>query len=88
MPARTLARPVRGSRRRLALVLGAVLVVLAAVNVADKYGPPRTGLVAGPLVALGLVLLGRRAGLRWYDWDCPGVPWRPACGTRSAPSSP
>jgi membrane protease YdiL (CAAX protease family) len=49
------------------LVLGAVLVVLAAVNVADKFGPQHTGLVAGPLVALGLVLLARRAGLSWHD---------------------
>ncbi|MEU4422436.1 CPBP family intramembrane glutamic endopeptidase [Actinoplanes sp. NPDC024001] len=44
-----------------------MLVVLAAVNVAAKYGPPRTGLVAGPLVALGLILLGRRVGLSWHD---------------------
>ena len=55
------------SRRRLGLVLGAVVVVLAAVNVADKFGPRHTGLVAGPLVALGLVLLCRRAGLSWHD---------------------
>jgi membrane protease YdiL (CAAX protease family) len=51
----------------LLLVFGAVLVVLAAVNVADKYGPPHTGLVAGPSVALLLVLLARRAGLSWGD---------------------
>ena len=63
-----LARPTgHPSRRRLALVFGAMLVVLAAVNIAAKFGPPRTGLVAGPLVALGLVLLGRRAGLSWHD---------------------
>jgi membrane protease YdiL (CAAX protease family) len=55
------------SRRRLLLVFGSVLVVLAAVNVADKYGPRHTGLVAGPLVALGLVLLARHAGLSWHD---------------------
>jgi uncharacterized protein len=57
----------RPSRRRLALVLGAVIMVLAAVNVADKYGPHHTGLVAGPVVALALVLLARRAGLSWHD---------------------
>jgi membrane protease YdiL (CAAX protease family) len=62
----TLRNP-RPSRRRLVLLFGAVLVVLAAVNVADKYGPHHTGLVVGPLVALGLVLLGRRAGLSWHD---------------------
>jgi len=44
-----------------------VLVILAAVNVADKYGPRHTGLVAGPLVAVGLVLLARQAGLSWHD---------------------
>ena len=53
--------------RRLGLVLGAVLAILAAVNVADKFGPRHTSLVAGPTVALGLILLGRRAGLSWYD---------------------
>jgi len=55
------------SRRRLGLVFGAVIMILAAVNVADKYGPHHTGLVVGPLVAAGLVLLGRRAGLSWHD---------------------
>lgn len=55
------------SHRRLYLVLGAVLVILATVNVADKYGPHHTGLVVGPLVALGLILLGRRTGLSWHD---------------------
>src|SRR5215469_11578546 len=55
------------SRRRLLLIFGSVLVILAAVNVADKYGPRHTGLVAGPLVALALVLLARHAGLSWHD---------------------
>lgn len=55
------------SRKRLILLFGAVLVVLAAVNIADKYGPHHTGLVAGPVVAFGLILLGRRAGLTWHD---------------------
>ncbi|GIE80660.1 abortive infection protein [Actinoplanes philippinensis] len=55
------------TRPRLLLVLGAVVAVLATVNVANKYGPPGTGLVAGPLVALGLVLFARRAGLTWHE---------------------
>ncbi|SDS89865.1 CPBP family intramembrane glutamic endopeptidase [Actinoplanes derwentensis] len=55
------------SRSRLTLVFGAVVVILIAVNVANKFGPHGTGLVAGPLVALLLVLLGRRAGLTWHD---------------------
>ncbi|MEU8240839.1 CPBP family intramembrane glutamic endopeptidase [Actinoplanes missouriensis] len=57
----------RISRRRLGLVLAAVVAVLAAVNVANKFGPAGTGLVAGPVVAIGLLLLGRRAGLTWHD---------------------
>jgi membrane protease YdiL (CAAX protease family) len=59
--------PIHPSRRRLGLVFGTVLVVLAAVNIADKFGPPHTGLVAGPLVALVLLLLSRRARLSWHD---------------------
>jgi membrane protease YdiL (CAAX protease family) len=55
------------SRRRLLLIFGSVLLVLAAVNVADKYGPRHTGLVAGPLVAAALVVLARQAGLSWHD---------------------
>ncbi len=43
------------------------MLVLVVVNVANKYGPPRTGLVAGPLVAVGLLLLARRSGLTWHD---------------------
>jgi membrane protease YdiL (CAAX protease family) len=64
MPNRTLDQP---SRRRLILIVSAVIVVLAAVNVADKYGPRHTGLIAGPLVAVALVLLARQAGLSWHD---------------------
>jgi membrane protease YdiL (CAAX protease family) len=59
--------PLHPSRRRMGLVLGAVLMILVAVNVADKYGPRHTGLVAGPVVALLLILLARRAGLTWHD---------------------
>ena len=65
-PARSDRHP-RLSRRRLGLVLGAVVAVLAAVNLADKYGPAHTGLVVGPLVAVALLLLARRAGLTWAD---------------------
>jgi membrane protease YdiL (CAAX protease family) len=61
------ADPTHPSRRRLAVVLAAILAILVTVNVADKYGPHHTGLVAGPLMALVLVLLARRAGLNWHD---------------------
>src|SRR3954471_22514868 len=59
--------PLAPSRRKVALIFGAVVAILAAVNVADKYGPHHTGLIAGPVVALALVLLARRAGLTWHD---------------------
>ena len=55
------------SRKRLPVVVGAVVLVLVVVNVADRFGPQHTGLVAGPLVALALLLLARRAGLTWHD---------------------
>ena len=42
-------------------------MILAVVNVVGIFGPPRTGLVLGPLVAAGLVLLARRAGLSGND---------------------
>jgi membrane protease YdiL (CAAX protease family) len=58
---------IHSSRRRLVLLVGAVVLILAAVNVADKFGPHHTGLVVGPLVALMLVLLARRVGLTWHD---------------------
>jgi membrane protease YdiL (CAAX protease family) len=54
-------------RARSLLLLAVVLLVLATVNVLDKFGPPRTGLVLGPVVALALVLMARRAGLTWHD---------------------
>jgi hypothetical protein len=50
MPCRPPAQP-HLSRRRLGLVLGAVLLVLAAVDIADRFGPRHTGLVVGLLVA-------------------------------------
>ncbi|BEL03634.1 CPBP family intramembrane metalloprotease [Actinoplanes sichuanensis] len=43
------------------------MAVLVTVNVANKYGPHGTGLIAGPLVALGLVLFARRTGLTWHE---------------------
>jgi uncharacterized protein len=64
-------------RREVALLLGAVLAILAAVNVAGTYGPPLMGLVLGPLVAVGLVLLARRGGLSWHDLGLSRRTFRP-----------
>jgi membrane protease YdiL (CAAX protease family) len=58
------------SRSRFAVTIGVVLLALAAVNVTEKFGPPHTGLVLGPAVALVLVVLARRSGL---TWDCLGM---------------
>ncbi|MET0419190.1 MAG: CPBP family intramembrane glutamic endopeptidase [Actinoplanes sp.] len=52
---------------RTFFALGAVLVILAAVTAADRYGPRHTGLAVGPVMALSLLLLARRAGLSWHD---------------------
>ena len=65
MPDRS--RLIYSSKRRLFTLLGAVVLILAAVNVADKVGPRHTGLVVGPTVALLLVLLARKVGLSWHD---------------------
>jgi uncharacterized protein len=67
MPHRTPGPTGHPSRRRLGLALAAVLVVLGAVNVAGWYGPAHTGLVAGPPVALALVVLARQVGLTWSE---------------------
>lgn len=67
-PVRTLARHLlTGRRRRLTVAAAVVLVVLAGANLVLKVGPVGTGLVAGPLVALILVVVARRAGLSWDD---------------------
>jgi membrane protease YdiL (CAAX protease family) len=50
---------------RFVVTIVAVLGVLAGVNVLIKFGPPRTGLILGPAVALVLVILARRHGLTW-----------------------
>jgi membrane protease YdiL (CAAX protease family) len=55
---------------RFATTVAAVVLVLAAVNVLQRFGPPHTGLVLGPVVAVVLVVLARRHGL---TWDCLGL---------------
>jgi membrane protease YdiL (CAAX protease family) len=60
--------PVTG--RRFAATVAVVLLVLAAVNVLERFGPRHTGLVLGPAVAVALVVLARRSGL---TWDCLGL---------------
>jgi membrane protease YdiL (CAAX protease family) len=60
--------PVTG--RRFAATVAVVLLVLAAVNVLERFGPRHTGLVLGPAVAVVLVVLARRSGL---TWDCLGL---------------
>jgi membrane protease YdiL (CAAX protease family) len=52
---------------RAGLVVVAVLAVLAGANVLIRFGPPHTGLVVGPAVALALLLKARWAGLTWDD---------------------
>ena len=47
--------------------MAALLCALAAANVARQFGPAGTGVALGPVVAMGLILLGRRSGLSWDD---------------------
>src|SRR5437763_526902 len=60
---------------RFAATMAAVVLVLAVVNVLEKFGPRHTGLVLGPAVAVGLIVLARRSGL---TWDCLGLSPRAA----------
>ena len=55
---------------RLAATILAVVLLLAVVNVVEKFGPRHAGLILGPAVALALVILARRHGL---TWDCLGL---------------
>lgn len=62
------ARALTASRRaRITLAVAAVLVLLAGAQLVNRFGPVGSGLVAGPVIALILVLLARRAGLSWDD---------------------
>src|SRR5690606_11677910 len=56
-----------GRRGRLVAAAEAVVLLLAGANLALKVGPVGTGMVAGPLVALILLVVARRAGLSWED---------------------
>jgi uncharacterized protein len=56
-----------GRHARVMAAVGAILIVLAGTNVLLKFGPVEAGLVVGPVVAVILVVLARRAGLSWDD---------------------
>lgn len=56
-----------GRRRRFALAVTAVLMLLAGTRLVTWFGPVGTGLVAGPVIAALLILLARVAGLSWDD---------------------
>jgi membrane protease YdiL (CAAX protease family) len=49
------------------VVLAVVLLALAATNVWVHLGPSRVHLVTGPLAAVLLLLVGRKAGLSWPE---------------------
>lgn len=56
-----------GRHRRLALAVAAVLILLVGARVVTWFGPVGTGLAAGPVVTVLLILLARAAGLSWDD---------------------
>jgi membrane protease YdiL (CAAX protease family) len=72
----TCHRPPSGAGARNAWALALVVVALVAVNVLDHFGPRGTPLVVGPVVALGLVVLARRAGLGWRELGLARSTWR------------
>ncbi|HEX6871425.1 MAG TPA: CPBP family intramembrane glutamic endopeptidase [Micromonosporaceae bacterium] len=72
-------RGVLNRHRRLAAL--AVLVgVLIIANVLHKFGPAGTGLVLGPVVAAGLLVLARRWGLSWHDLGLARRTWAKGIG--------
>ena len=70
MPATTMPSPL--GRLRFAATIAAVLLVLATVNVLIRFGPPHTGLVLGPVVAVAIVILARRYGLGFSRFASSG----------------
>jgi membrane protease YdiL (CAAX protease family) len=61
--------------RRFPFALAGVIAVLVTLNLLNRFGPPRTGLVLGPAVALGLVVFARRHGLSWDDLGMSRRAW-------------
>ncbi len=61
--------------RRFVFALAGVIAVLIVVNLLNKYGPPHTGLVLGPAVAVGLIAFARRHGLSWDDLGLSRRSW-------------
>jgi membrane protease YdiL (CAAX protease family) len=75
-PQTATGRPVR-RRSRFLTALAIVVGLLVAVNALHAFGPRGTGLVAGPLMAAILVVLGRQAwGLSWHDLGLSRLSWR------------
>lgn len=61
--------------RRFTATLALLLSLLVAANVARIFGPAGTGLVLGPVAAIGLLLLARRWGLSWDDLGLSRRTW-------------
>jgi membrane protease YdiL (CAAX protease family) len=67
---------VTAGRRPFLALLGALVVVLASVNMVDAFGPTATSLVLGPPVTVGLIVVSRRSGLTWGDLGLARHTWR------------
>jgi CAAX protease family protein len=66
----------RRRSRRLPLTLAIVIAVLAAVGALQGFLPLTSRLALAPVVALGLIGLGRWAGLSWDDLGLAAGSWR------------
>jgi uncharacterized protein len=63
-------------RGALGLAVAGTVAVMLAVAAAGRFGPPHAALVAGPLGAVGLLLLARSAGLGADDVGLGRRSWR------------
>lgn len=52
-----------------------MIAVAAAVSVAGHYGPAHTGLIAEPVIAVGLVIAARRLGISWRELGLSRSTW-------------
>jgi membrane protease YdiL (CAAX protease family) len=64
-----------GRHRRFTATMVILISLLVALNTLRIFGPVGTGLVVGPVAALGLVLLARRLGLSWDDLGLSRQTW-------------
>ena len=61
--------------RRLLVALAVIIAALVFVAIANRMGPPRTGLIVEPAVAIALIIAARKHGLSWHDLGLSPRTW-------------